>query len=241
MFSSCHQLQQAPGRLDPGAFHLLPTPARKFPQKTLTNPCPSGNIYRQSVRLRIEYGRVPEWPMGTDCKSAAFSFGGSNPPAPTKKTSVENTLVFCFIRYLKFHSQGWIRTAAATSLKTAQKQPSGLFLAARLATSTRAHQEIQYPNRVLDFLFCRHFFRTGRDDRCQWQKQGGEAGAALRFFKALPRGLQKKRQAQLVRPAEWSGGQKSPCGAFLDARLAKFMKNAQTKTTVRVDGGSVIA
>ena len=50
--------------------------------------------------------------MGTDCKSAAFSFGGSNPPAPTKKTSVENTLVFCFIRYLKFHSQGWIRTAA---------------------------------------------------------------------------------------------------------------------------------
>ena len=72
VFSSCHQLQQAPGRLDPGAFHLLPFPARKFPQKTLTNPCPSGNIYRQSVRLQIEYGRVPEWPMGTDCKSAAF-------------------------------------------------------------------------------------------------------------------------------------------------------------------------
>ena len=191
MFSSCHQLQQAPGRLDPGAFHLLPSPARKFPQKTLTNPCPSGNIYRQSVRLRIEYGRVPEWPMGTDCKSAAFSFGGSNPPAPTKKTSVENALVFCFIRYLKFHPQGWIRTAAATSLKTAQKQPSGLFLAARLAISTRAHQEIQYPNRVLDFLFCRHFFRTGRDDRRLRRKQGGEAGAALRFFKALPRGCRK--------------------------------------------------
>ena len=187
VFSSCHQLQQAPGRLDPGAFHLLPSPARKFPQKTLTNPCPSGNIYRQSVRLRIEYGRVPEWPMGTDCKSAAFSFGGSNPPAPTKKTSVENTLVFCFIRYLKFHSQGWIRTAAATSLKTAQKQPSGLFLAARLAISTRAHQEIQYPNRVLDFLFCRHFFRTGRDDRCQWQKQGGSVGAAASRMRVPPK------------------------------------------------------
>ena len=72
MFSSCHQLQQAPGLLDSGAFRLLPSPARKFPQKTLTNPCLSGNIYKQSVRLRIEYGRVPEWPMGTDCKSAAF-------------------------------------------------------------------------------------------------------------------------------------------------------------------------
>ncbi|MEE0543108.1 MAG: hypothetical protein UC771_01240 [Faecalibacterium sp.] len=81
---------------------------------------------------------------------------------------------------------------------------------------------------------------SGADRRLR-RKQGGEAGAALRFFKALPRGLQKKRQAQLVRPAEWSGGQKSPCGAFLDARLVISMKNAQTKTTVRVDGGSVIA
>ncbi|MFR8282806.1 MAG: hypothetical protein ACLU9R_02610 [Faecalibacterium sp.] len=60
------------------------------------------------------------------------------------------------------------------------------------------------------------------------------------LFQSPAKGLQKKRQAQLVRPAVQSGGQKSPCGAFLDARLAKFMKNAQTKTTVRVDGGSVI-
>ena len=28
------------------------------------------------------YGRIPEWPKGTDCKSAADSFGGSNPPPP---------------------------------------------------------------------------------------------------------------------------------------------------------------
>ena len=27
-----------------------------------------------------EYGWIPEWPKGTDCKSAAFCFGGSNPP-----------------------------------------------------------------------------------------------------------------------------------------------------------------
>ena len=26
------------------------------------------------------YGRIPEWPKGTDCKSAANCFGGSNPP-----------------------------------------------------------------------------------------------------------------------------------------------------------------
>ena len=65
--------------------------------------------------------------------------GSRNPPAPTKKTSVENTLVFCFIRYLKFHPQGWIRTAAATSLKTAQKQPSAT---ATTAASGRSREEL---------------------------------------------------------------------------------------------------
>ena len=28
------------------------------------------------------YGQIPEWPKGTDCKSAATCFGGSNPPLP---------------------------------------------------------------------------------------------------------------------------------------------------------------
>ena len=27
-------------------------------------------------------GWIPEWPKGTDCKSAANCFGGSNPPPP---------------------------------------------------------------------------------------------------------------------------------------------------------------
>ena len=29
------------------------------------------------------YGWIPEWPKGTDCKSAALCFGGSNPPPST--------------------------------------------------------------------------------------------------------------------------------------------------------------
>ena len=32
---------------------------------------------------RIEYGGVPEWPKGADCKSVVSDFGGSNPPSPT--------------------------------------------------------------------------------------------------------------------------------------------------------------
>ena len=37
-----------------------------------------------SNQTRTSYGGVPEWPKGTDCKSAAFRFDGSNPSSPTK-------------------------------------------------------------------------------------------------------------------------------------------------------------
>ena len=32
----------------------------------------------------LDYGWIPEWPKGTDCKSAAICFGGSNPPPSIK-------------------------------------------------------------------------------------------------------------------------------------------------------------
>ena len=38
---------------------------------------------RQRIPAPTEYGGVPEWPKGTDCKSAGYAYGGSNPPAPT--------------------------------------------------------------------------------------------------------------------------------------------------------------
>ncbi len=31
-------------------------------------------------------GRVPEWPKGTDCKSAGDAFSGSNPLSPISKS-----------------------------------------------------------------------------------------------------------------------------------------------------------
>ena len=44
-----------------------------FFKNRLTKLRRDGKIYRQSaVAVKIESGRVPEWPMGTDCKSAAF-------------------------------------------------------------------------------------------------------------------------------------------------------------------------
>ena len=71
-----------------------------------------------------------------------------------QKNQRRNYAGSCFARHLKSHSRGWIRTAAATSLKMAQKQPGGLFLAARLATSTRAHQKTSTYKSTLRFLFC---------------------------------------------------------------------------------------
>ena len=71
--------------------------------------------------------------MGTDCKSAAFQLRWFESTRAHKKTvSVEIRWRFSVCR--KFEcSCGWIRTAAAPSQKKGQKQPGGLFLAARLA------------------------------------------------------------------------------------------------------------
>ena len=47
----------------------------------------------------LHYGGVPEWPKGTDCKSAASCFDGSNPSSPTieqvKQICVLPVLFFC--------------------------------------------------------------------------------------------------------------------------------------------------
>ena len=43
-----------------------------------------------------EYGGIPEWPKGTDCKSAVSDFGGSNPPSPTNSAPALVRSFFCF-------------------------------------------------------------------------------------------------------------------------------------------------
>ena len=127
--------------------------------------------------------------MGTDCKSAAFQLRWFESTRAHKKTaSVEIRWRFSVCRKLEFPC-GWIRTAAALSRKTAQKQPGGLFLAARLAQSTRAHQELQYPNRVLEFLFYLNFYKAPQGwirtaaalSQKTAQKQPGELFLAARL------------------------------------------------------------
>ena len=144
-----------------------------FFRNRLTKSRRDGKIYRQSaVAVKIESGRVPEWPMGTDCKSAAFQLRWfESTRAHQKSFSVTTTLELFVLCVRETHECGRIRTASARPVQSGgQKSPSGAFLDARLATSTLAHQEIQYPNRVLDFLFCGNFFRAGREEgKCENQ------------------------------------------------------------------------
>ena len=69
-------------------------------------------FYNMSLRLRSSvYGGVPEWPKGTDCKSAASCFGGSNPPSSTRKKDFAFAESFFlwnkFLRYVKLPYGQW--------------------------------------------------------------------------------------------------------------------------------------
>ena len=55
-------------------------------------------IITKSLRHNRISGGVPEWPKGTDCKSAAFRFDGSNPSSPTTKRPILSGLVFLCVR-----------------------------------------------------------------------------------------------------------------------------------------------
>ena len=49
-----------------------------------------------------EYGGIPEWPKGADCKSVVSDFGGSNPPSPTKKiVTPYGVTIFLFERRIR--------------------------------------------------------------------------------------------------------------------------------------------
>ena len=83
--------------------------------------------------------------MGTDCKSAAFSFGGSNPPGPTKSSGIQWVPELLFYLPNKRGCKGGFEQHRPAEQSDGEKSPCGAFLDARLATSTRAHQELRYP------------------------------------------------------------------------------------------------
>ena len=68
-------------------------------QKTFIPPLDKSQIRAiiiKSLRHNRISGGVPEWPKGTDCKSAAFRFDGSNPSSPTTKQLIHFG-ISCFV------------------------------------------------------------------------------------------------------------------------------------------------
>ncbi len=69
-----------------------------------SSPSTSSNL---SAAQRTEYGGIPEWPKGADCKSVVSDFGGSNPPSPTKNSEHPSG----WSEFFDFRRR-WIRKAA---------------------------------------------------------------------------------------------------------------------------------
>ena len=82
-------------------------------------------IMTKSLRHNHISGGVPEWPKGTDCKSAAFRFDGSNPSSPTTKRPILSGLVFLCV---------WM--AGGRIRRSKMRQSGGLSLDAGSTAST---------------------------------------------------------------------------------------------------------
>ena len=111
-----------------------------FFKNRLTKSRRDGKIYRQSaVAVKIESGRVPEWPMGTDCKSAAFQLRWfESTRAHQKSFSVTTTLELFVLCVRETHECGWIRTASARrTVRRAKKPQWGFFRCAARAIHPR--------------------------------------------------------------------------------------------------------
>ena len=66
-------------------------------------------------KRQTEYGGIPEWPKGADCKSVVSDFGGSNPPSPTKNSEHPSG----WSEFFDFRRR-WIRKAALSNVPVAR-------------------------------------------------------------------------------------------------------------------------
>ena len=80
--------------------------------------------------------------------------GSRYPPAPTKNSSIFVILEFLFYRDFAKCSKGGFEQHRPAVQSGWQKSPSGAFLDAWLAISTRAHQENVCVEKYTD-VFCR--------------------------------------------------------------------------------------
>ena len=117
-----------------------------------------------STIFTSEYGRFPEWPKGADCKSVVNDFGGSNPPPPTKRQSIERCSVFVLLSDFSRSSGFESRLLATCWMHVA----TGVAFPQK-SESTTSHQETEY-RKMLCFCF-------GRRTKAFLSEEGGTAQA----------------------------------------------------------------
>ena len=76
---------------------------------------------------KMNLGVFPSGQWGQTVNLLLFSFGGSNPPAPTKKTSVENTLVFVLPGILSHTHEGGFEQLRRCRRRQRKNSPVGCF------------------------------------------------------------------------------------------------------------------
>ena len=139
---------------------------RNLFRNRLTKSRRDDKIYRQSaVAVKIESGRVPEWPMGTDCKSAAFQLRWFESTRAHQKSFSVTTTLELFVLYVhETHECGRIRTASARRTVRRAKNPQWGFFRCAARESTRAHQKSFNVTTTLElFVLCvRETHKCGR-------------------------------------------------------------------------------
>ena len=143
-----------------------------FFRNRLTKSRRDGKIYRQSaVAVKIESGRVPEWPMGTDCKSAAFQLRWFESTRAHQKSFSVTTTLELFVLYVhETHECGRIRTASARrTVRRAKKPQWGFFrCAARDIHPCPPRDPVSEPGTGFSVLW--KLFQAGREEgKCENQ------------------------------------------------------------------------
>ena len=82
------------------------------------------------------YGQIPEWPKGTDCKSAANCFGGSNPPLPYLPCSLQGVLL---------PKEGYLILRGASRLDAFSVYPFQTWLLCHAVGRQQIHQWSVHP------------------------------------------------------------------------------------------------
>ena len=117
----------------------------------------------------LPYGKIPEWPNGSDCKSDVSDFGSSNLPLPTRKKRqkhVENTVFAVFSLFFALSPRNlFMRTFPKPQLKTqlfvqpflpeilfpfqnhSSRSPFGCYFSTRVEKSKQFHCRPRRPLR----------------------------------------------------------------------------------------------